>query len=88
MMYTIANNDKGAVEHDLKIPKLLYHAEYFAGKILNYVDPHLLMVNVCFSPEEGSEISGAQQKHQRFTSLSTRINMNLLNGYDIMKQVN
>ena len=51
-MYTIANNDKGAVQHDLKIPKLLYHAEYFAGKILNYVDPHLLMVNVCFPPEE------------------------------------
>ena len=52
-MYTIVNYDKGTVQHDLQIPKLLYHAEYFAGKILNCVDPHLLlMVNVCFPPEE------------------------------------
>jgi len=52
-MYAIANNEKGTVEHDLKIPKLLYHAEYFAGKILNCVDPyHCLTVYSCFSPEE------------------------------------
>jgi len=52
-MHVIANNDKGAVQHDLQIPKLLYHAEYFAGKILNYVDPHFpLMVWICFPPEE------------------------------------
>ena len=52
-MYTIANNEKGTVEHDLEIQELLYHAEYFAGKILNYVDLHLLLMDwICFPPEE------------------------------------
>ena len=33
VMLAIANNEKGTVEHNIEIPKLLYHAEYFAGKI-------------------------------------------------------